>query len=339
MENRLTELQSIAFKITYACNLNCVMCGQNKFYAQNNRHTKPLLDFENLKNIIDQVTPYHPQVYIWWGEPLLYPHLRDFIPYIRKKNLDVFLTTNGLLLDKYMDIFVDYRVAEVAVSIDGLRDVHNDIRGADVFDTVINNLRLLKKYKQERHKVMPIVDIHLVIVKENHTQFFPFIQYLEEEKLCRRIRIQFSMYFTQDMCDRYKDYIRDVFPMPVSKDLSCNMYQEDYSQLDLASIERQLELTKAYQNIIYFPEAMAPVPWFKTPTYSNRSECTTCYHRINVEPNGDLIACPNFPETVYGNVREAPLEALFTSPVMEKHRDMPRREMMGICPRCSYQYI
>ena len=64
--NALEGLTSLGIKITYSCNLNCVMCGQNKYYkGKDNLKLEETLTLEELKGVVDQVKAYSPQIYIW----------------------------------------------------------------------------------------------------------------------------------------------------------------------------------------------------------------------------------------------------------------------------------
>lgn len=72
------------------------------------------------------------------GEPLLWRdadrRLHDLILYARRRFYSVGVTTNGTLpLDLPADV--------LWVSVDGLRETHNTLRGAPIFDQVIANVR------------------------------------------------------------------------------------------------------------------------------------------------------------------------------------------------------
>ncbi len=72
------------------------------------------------------------------GEPMLWHdgehRVRDLIHYARQRFFSVGMTTNGTLpLDVPTDV--------LWVSIDGLRETHNSLRGAPIFDSVIANAR------------------------------------------------------------------------------------------------------------------------------------------------------------------------------------------------------
>ena len=71
-------LSLMYFRLTPLCNLRCVMCGQRgekgvlkgAFAAAEAKNIVPL---ETYKRLVDEVSPRKPTVYLWGGEPFLYP--------------------------------------------------------------------------------------------------------------------------------------------------------------------------------------------------------------------------------------------------------------------------
>ena len=336
--NALEGLTSLGIKITYSCNLNCVMCGQNKYYkGKDNLKLEETLTLEELKGVVDQVKAYSPQIYIWGGEPCIYPELPAFLRYLKKSHLKTIITTNGTLLDRYYKIFVDEKVTEIAVSIDGMGEIHNRIRGMQVFQLVINNLKKIKEYKEQTNNVFPIIDVHIVIVNENYDNILEFVEFLEKERLCRRIRIQLPMFFTEKMCDEQSKYVKKMFAS--EKPSSFYNYIADY-KIDIKKLKEQLhKIRKKYNNIIFFPENISIEEWFANPEKAFKKGCKTPYYRINLEPNGDIVACPNFSETVYGNIKKDTIQDIFNNATISAHREYIKNNTRGICPRCSYLYL
>ncbi|MHB1384421.1 MAG: radical SAM protein [Bellilinea sp.] len=120
-----------SFKLTYNCNLRCQQC---PFFALES----PGPSFEQACRILDSLYERGNRMVIFeGGEPLLWrdgsrrPH--DLVGYARQRFFSVGMTTNGTLpLDVATDV--------LWVSIDGLRETHNALRGANIFDQVIANV-------------------------------------------------------------------------------------------------------------------------------------------------------------------------------------------------------
>lgn len=121
-----------SFKLTYRCNLRCRQC---PFHTM----TAPELSFDRACAIIDQLYQRGSRLLMFeGGEPMLWRdgerRVRDLVAYARRRFFSVGMTTNGTLpLDAPTDV--------LWVSVDGLRETHNALRGAPIFDQVIANAR------------------------------------------------------------------------------------------------------------------------------------------------------------------------------------------------------
>lgn len=331
--NRMQNLKSVALRITDQCNLDCKMCGQAK--SRNKHNDGSVIPLSQLLPIIDELEPYRPQIYLWGGEPLLYKELHGFIEYVRSKSLNVFITTNGLLLNRFIPTLVDHKVTEIAVSVDGSADLHDAIRGRKgLYKQVFANLEKLKEYKEQAGSVFPLVDIHTVIIRENYRYLYDFVEEVNRKKLCRRIRIQLPMFFTVEMADRFTAYASELFSVHHAR--SWYEFVSDFSDIDTDALNDQLaRIKRDFNNIIFFPKDVDIGVWFRQPEIAFRSRCELCAFRLNIEPNGDAVACTDFPETVYGNVLQTSITEVFNHSIINKHRENVDKELQGICPRCS----
>ena len=133
--------------ITNRCNFKCKMCdiGQ-KNQASSGLYPNLLghdeIDPKQWANIFDTLKV--DAVDIVGVEPLLYPRFHGLLSKIyhnRKKRIR--LTTNGWHLEKWKSAIVQY-VELTTVSIDGLKETHDRIRGVDgAFDRAFHGLTSL----------------------------------------------------------------------------------------------------------------------------------------------------------------------------------------------------
>lgn len=156
--SNLINLRQLVIEVTDLCNLKCYYCAYGDLYQTNIRETgnltfkqiKPLLDYllvlwqEQEK---DKVT----DIGFYGGEPLLNMDLiRQVISYFEAENNNksytYSMTTNGLLLDRYMDYLVE-KDFDLLISLDGDEDCQyyrKDHRGANSFMSIIDNVTLLR---------------------------------------------------------------------------------------------------------------------------------------------------------------------------------------------------
>jgi len=78
------------------------------------------------------------------GEPLLYSEFEQLCNLIREFQDHVVLSTNGMLLPKYIDVFE--KKDGIQVSVDGDRETHDRIRGKGSYDKAIKALECLQEH-------------------------------------------------------------------------------------------------------------------------------------------------------------------------------------------------
>lgn len=129
----------VIWNVTKKCNLNCRHC-----YAANSNACEPELTFEEGKKLIDDLSAFAcPVILFSGGEPLLRPDLPELAGYAVSKGIRTVISTNGTLIDKITaKKLKEIGLSYVGISLDGLRDVHDDFRGhAGAFDDAINGIR------------------------------------------------------------------------------------------------------------------------------------------------------------------------------------------------------
>lgn len=75
------------------------------------------------------------------GEPLLHPNFINVCDTIRKLNGRITLSTNGVLIPKYIHIF--HKNDAIQVSVDGNEKIHDYIRGEGSYQKAVKALNLL----------------------------------------------------------------------------------------------------------------------------------------------------------------------------------------------------
>jgi MoaA/NifB/PqqE/SkfB family radical SAM enzyme len=160
-----------SFKITYRCNLRCVQC---PFRSLPSRE----LSFIDVMGVIDRLYERGSRmVVIEGGEPMMWSDgeytIHDVVRYARRLFFSVGITTNGTQpLEVESDI--------LWVSLDGFAETHNRLRGADVYDQILENIR-----KSSHLKLFA----HITINRENAPEIPALVRFLNS--MVRGITIQF----------------------------------------------------------------------------------------------------------------------------------------------------
>lgn len=126
----------VVWAVTKACNLKCVHC-----YASADANPSPdeLTNAEG-KALLEDIKKFGcPAVLFSGGEPLVRPDVLDLIAHARSLELPVTLSTNGLLINEAMaDNLLDVGLRYVGISIDGIRERHDKLRGMEgAFDQTL----------------------------------------------------------------------------------------------------------------------------------------------------------------------------------------------------------
>lgn len=145
---RSYKLNSLTIETNNTCNLSCIMCPVNHQMERK----KEYMDFDLYKKIIDMAVPLGTLQLTGLGEPTLHPNICDMIAYAKMKRVEVVnIITNGTLIDEQKCIeLLESGLDFITFSLDGLGEVHEEIRGKGsnyerIRNTIFNFVRLREK--------------------------------------------------------------------------------------------------------------------------------------------------------------------------------------------------
>jgi uncharacterized protein len=166
---QLCNLRQLTFEITDACNLQCIYCGYGDFYDDHDKRENKMFSVTKAIRLLDYLTKFwnsdenvsaNRNIYIsfYGGEPSLnMPFIEIIVDYVKNKinchnrNFIFSITTNAILLNKYMDFFVKNHF-NILISLDGNATNNSyrvDHNGNSVFERIISNVNLLiEKYPE-----------------------------------------------------------------------------------------------------------------------------------------------------------------------------------------------
>jgi MoaA/NifB/PqqE/SkfB family radical SAM enzyme len=134
---------------TEACDLACPGCVSEDIIANKGRFSNErLLSLgAELKN-----AGVKALILIGGGEPLMHPAIGEFMRYFGENDIHLGITTNGTLIDRYLDIIAEFS-SWTRISLDAAtEETFNRLRparhGESKFHYVVNNMRKLAKIKK-----------------------------------------------------------------------------------------------------------------------------------------------------------------------------------------------
>ena len=149
-------VKALCLHIAHTCNLNCSYCfaSQGKYHGE-----RAVMSFEVGKRALDFLIEnsgnrHNLEVDFFGGEPLLnFEVVKKLVEYARSiekkhnKNFRFTLTTNGMLIDDDVIDFANRECANVVLSLDGRREIHDrhrvDYAGKGSWDRIVPKFKKL----------------------------------------------------------------------------------------------------------------------------------------------------------------------------------------------------
>ncbi|MDR0444495.1 MAG: radical SAM protein [Treponema sp.] len=342
--NHFKNLALVYFKLTPACNLRCVMCGQygDKGIMNNcaAEETKKILPLEIWKKFIDEIAPQRPVTYIWGGEPFLYPDLFPLARYMVEKGLYVSVNTNGTLMERHAEQIVRDKWSTLFVSLDAFRDVNDALRGKGAYDKVIAGFRAINREKQKQKSKIPMLGIVTVVTNKNYMDLDNLAEATREYNLDLHI-FNLGTYTNDNIVATQRRFMQEK----LDTDIDClDAYNTGYN----LGIDAQ-KLHNILQNIHCknFGHPMITVPVLnpeKTHTYYAdletpvRNHCIVPWCQTNIDYNGDVHFCADYPDYILGNITQQSFKEIYNNDRANRFRKVIHSCEGGMFPGCLRCY-
>jgi hypothetical protein len=155
------QLETVFLELTNKCNLRCKMCNWQA------REKIGFISRELFESCLDQFSEMHLDVLNlqFGGESLLHPNFKDFLKYaIEKRDSGhiggVGWTSNGMLFDQNIaDLVVSLDVDWVNFSLDGVREINDNIRLGSKYSTIEQNIKCLLSKRGSAKKPKVLINI------------------------------------------------------------------------------------------------------------------------------------------------------------------------------------
>ena len=271
--------------VTYRCNARCKMC---------NRYKAPSKPDEEIS--VDTIKKL-PQMYftnITGGEPFIRSDLKDIVRELYKKSDRIVISTNGFFTDRIIDLCKEFPNVGIRISIEGLEETNNAIRGLD--DGFNRGYTTLKKLVEMNH---PDVGFGMTVQDANAKDLVPLYELSNEMNMeFATASLHNSFYFVEA-----KNIIKDR-----------PMVAENFEKLinELLKSNSPKKWFRAYFNhglinYIYGQERLLP--------------CDMAFDTFFIDPYGDVMPCNGTKEKeVMGNLNEQSWDELWNSKQADKVR-------------------
>jgi len=234
--------------VTYRCNLSCKYCGIWSYKIKE-------MTTEEAKRAIKEFADAGTFHWVFTGgEPLLREDIGELVNYLKDFGVAVTLTTNGTLLKKRIDEVknVDYFV----VSLDGPKEINDEVRGEGVFDKAIEGV------KEARKRGIEVV-INATLSRKNIENNFYGIRKLIEIAKELDARLNFSVIYKDlynQRDDFHKNRIDPIFPSKEELVSALEFIQKEkrknkdlilFSDPNIEQLKRLKPWKKCYAGILF----------------------------------------------------------------------------------------
>jgi len=175
----------------FRCNLECVGCGK---IQKSNEILKQYLTPEQCFNAAKECGA--PIVSIAGGEPLIYRHIVEVVEGLIKQGRYVYLCTNALLLERYLDKLPKSSKLTLSVHLDGMEEVHDRIVAQK--GTFKIAVKAMRKAKEMGFRVSCNSTFFNDMTVDKAKEFFDFVSEMDLDGMTFASAFQYPDAPTQD---------------------------------------------------------------------------------------------------------------------------------------------
>ncbi len=345
LRGRTQNLSLVYMKLTPRCNLRCLMCGQRGVKGVlKGQHamdeSKKILTLEEYKPFIDQMRFHRPLFYLWGGEPFMYPELMDLASYIVKKGMGLTINTNGTYLEENAERIVRDKWGAIFVSLDGFEDINDQIRGKGSYQKVMRGIQAIDREKKRQKSQLPHVGIVSVVTNMNYLYMDQLVKAGQDYGLAWHI-INLGTYCNDAIVEKNNQCYQDTFGItPTHLDAYNTGYNQGIDGDKLSEILKKCHSMHSKYPIITVPviEPSKIGEYYSNPESVVRSRCPIPWSQVNINYNGDVHFCADYPDYVLGNIKDEKFFKIYNNKRAVKFRRELKKAEHGIFPGCLRCY-
>lgn len=362
----------VQLRVTNLCNLRCKMCGQwgdTGIFREHGDHAAGDGDTERARireliglrrqlglpeyvRLLDELAPHKPIISLFGGEPLLYPDIVPLTREVKRRGLTLTMITNGGLLERYAEDLVDAGIDVIAVSVDGPPDLHDQIRGQKgSFAKLAAGVRKIAE-RRRRGQGLPALFAIFPITELNLDTVRATVDALRELPL-DAVNVGLRWFVPPDDGPAYEKVMNETFGVGGAswRGFEFTWPDDPERRARLQAVVPVLRALKAGRILdqhmgrpwTSFVPDISPedVPaYFMEPDRTfGHDLCPVAWYFAQVEPDGDVCFCGDFPDYSIGNVRKESFANIWSGEPARRFREKLAKEPLPICARCCGSFV
>lgn len=303
----------IVWELTNACNAKCIHCGSRSGSRRENELTR-----EEALQVCDDLKELGCQhVTLIGGEFFLQNYWADVAERLIANSIKPAALTNGILLnDTNIQKLKNLGFKEVYVSIDGLGETHDYIRGVpNLFEKIVANI---KNAQVEGF----LVGVNTSVSAVNLPEIPALFKFLKD--------LDIKLWQVQ--------IVEDIGNAQDNPELTLTLENVYQLAKHVAEFRKQSDMRVIMgDNIGYYTQFE---PMIRDEPFTG---CAAGRYALGIESNGNIRGCLSIistPETTEGNVRERSLIDIWNDPESFKaYRQRTVETLTGFCAECEYRNL
>lgn len=309
-------------EITTRCNLKCVYCARSLW----KRHSKDMAK-KMFSRILDLLPHAYRITIVGLGEPLMHPHVVDFVAETASRGRRAAVVTNAMLLDEPMSYaLIKAGLHSIAFSIDGpTQETASDVRTGSDMNEIICNIKTFMEISKSTRPLSTAV--FAAVSKETALHMEQLVDLVKG--LGVNILMLTDLNFAQNRMSAVCENKDEDIAATVRKALA-SAFSKKLPVLSVRGLE-ELGMAERYKKFLLLPPS---------ELYRRSIKHTWCYspwQTVPVDVEGNITICDCQPDKQIGNILTQPFSEIWNGEAMMEHRrqmlcDAPP-EACGICPR------
>ena len=332
----------VGLKLTNRCNMRCLMCAQwgESGYHLSKENQMPVqeeIPFSAYQKLFYDLKEFKPKYYIWGGEPFLYKDIFKILKELDELKMTSSLVTNGFNLENDAEQIVISGLNILFLSLDGTEDLHDSIRNCKgSFNRIKNGIIALNQAKKRCKKKNPVICLIFTINNSNMDQIYNTFRLIDT--LDVDFTLGYYSWFTNfEIGNNHRDIMKEKFNCEAN---SWQGYVYSENKIDGATVKKQMEMLNNSSFKIpynFFPSLSLNdiEEYYNNPSNTFKyKKCLYPWDTIEIQPNGDVVTCRDFPDYITGNISSNGILDIINNEKSRLFRKELKKGLLPICSRC-----
>jgi MoaA/NifB/PqqE/SkfB family radical SAM enzyme len=315
------------------------------------RREMALADYVRL---LDELAPSRPIVSLFGGEPLLYPDVLPLVREVKRRGLTCTMITNGWLLEPMAQELVEAGIDSIMVSFDGPPDVHDRIRGkAGSFERAASGVRAAARARDAAGSAVPMLLAILPVTELNTQDIAPALEALRDLPL-DTINVGLRWFVPKETGAAYESVMSETFGVAGASWKGFEFDGADFAATKGRQLDQLVKLLRGIRRRRFLDAArgrpwtsfVPDVPAAQVPDYFadaartfGHDLCPVAWSFAQIEPDGRVCFCGDFPDYFIGSVRETSFRDVWTGERAGRFRAKLAEGPLPVCSRCCGSYV